>query len=178
VHAGKQYMKKNIFCILKDTEGSGSISQRYGSAGPDPHKNVTDPQHCLRVEKWNLRLTWTCTGWEACPAAPGRSGACSGARSNSSPVIKPKVIMLSKRVHFISWLQHGKNINSQTHKQCSGYVGYVFKPPGSASESAIYLYVSGSGFGSFHQQAKKWRKTLISTFLWLLYYFLFLKNDV
>jgi hypothetical protein len=25
--------------------GSGSISQRYGSADPDPHQNVMDPQH-------------------------------------------------------------------------------------------------------------------------------------
>jgi hypothetical protein len=25
--------------------GSGSVSQRYGSADPDPHQNVTDPQH-------------------------------------------------------------------------------------------------------------------------------------
>ncbi len=25
----------------------GSISQRHGSADPDPHKNVMDPQHCL-----------------------------------------------------------------------------------------------------------------------------------
>jgi hypothetical protein len=121
--------------------------------GTDPHQNVTDPQHCLRVEKLNLRLTWTCTGWEACPAAPGRSAACSGARSNSSPVVKPNVIMLSKRVHFMSWLQHGKNINSQIHKQCSGYVGYVFKPPGSVFRSVIYLYGSGSGSDpSFNKQ--------------------------
>ncbi len=27
-------------------EGSGSISQRHGSADPDPHQNVMDPQHC------------------------------------------------------------------------------------------------------------------------------------
>ncbi len=27
------------------TEGSGSISQRHGSADPDPHQNVMDPQH-------------------------------------------------------------------------------------------------------------------------------------
>jgi hypothetical protein len=27
--------------------GSGSISQRYGYGDPDPHQNVTDPQHCL-----------------------------------------------------------------------------------------------------------------------------------
>jgi hypothetical protein len=30
-------------------EGSGSesISQRHGSADPDPNKNVMDPQHCF-----------------------------------------------------------------------------------------------------------------------------------
>jgi hypothetical protein len=27
--------------------GSGSISQRHGSAVPDPHQNVMDPQHCF-----------------------------------------------------------------------------------------------------------------------------------
>jgi hypothetical protein len=26
--------------------GSRSVSQRYGSANPDPYQNVTDPQHC------------------------------------------------------------------------------------------------------------------------------------
>ena len=26
--------------------GSESISQRYGSGDPDPHQNITDPQHC------------------------------------------------------------------------------------------------------------------------------------
>jgi hypothetical protein len=25
---------------------SGSISQRHGSADPDPHRNVMDPEHC------------------------------------------------------------------------------------------------------------------------------------
>jgi hypothetical protein len=28
-------------------QGSGSISQMHGSADPDPHQNVMDPQHCL-----------------------------------------------------------------------------------------------------------------------------------
>ncbi len=28
--------------------GSGSISQRHGSADPDPHQNVIDPQHCKK----------------------------------------------------------------------------------------------------------------------------------
>ncbi len=27
--------------------GSGSISQRYVSGDPDPHQNVTGPQHCF-----------------------------------------------------------------------------------------------------------------------------------
>jgi hypothetical protein len=35
----------------------------------------------------------------------------------------------------------------------------------------------GSGSGSLHHQAKILRKTLISTVLWLLFDFLFLKND-
>jgi hypothetical protein len=28
-------------------EGSGSITLRHGSADPDPHQNVMDPEHCL-----------------------------------------------------------------------------------------------------------------------------------
>jgi len=30
-------------------EGSGSISQRHGSADPDPHQIVTDPEHWFLV---------------------------------------------------------------------------------------------------------------------------------
>jgi hypothetical protein len=30
-------------------KGVGSeVSQRYGSGDPDPHQNVTDPQHCKK----------------------------------------------------------------------------------------------------------------------------------
>jgi hypothetical protein len=54
-------MKKIFFASLKSLKkwvgsgvgsgsevrsGAGSISQRYGSENPDPHQNVTDPQHC------------------------------------------------------------------------------------------------------------------------------------
>jgi hypothetical protein len=28
--------------------GSGSICQRHGSADPDPHQNVMDPEHCQK----------------------------------------------------------------------------------------------------------------------------------
>jgi hypothetical protein len=34
---------------MKKGVGSVSISQRYGSGDPDPHENVTDPQHCLKL---------------------------------------------------------------------------------------------------------------------------------
>jgi hypothetical protein len=36
--------------------GSGSISQRYGSADPDPHQNAMDPQHCISFEIYALPL--------------------------------------------------------------------------------------------------------------------------
>jgi hypothetical protein len=39
----KKSMKKGVVSGV----GSGSVSQRYGSADPDPQQNVTDPQHCL-----------------------------------------------------------------------------------------------------------------------------------
>ena len=29
----------------RSESGSGSISQRHGSADPDPHQNVMDPEH-------------------------------------------------------------------------------------------------------------------------------------
>jgi hypothetical protein len=37
------------FKSLKKGIGSGSIIQRYGSADPDPHQNVTNPQHCSNL---------------------------------------------------------------------------------------------------------------------------------
>ncbi len=54
-----------------------------------------------------------------------------------------------------------------------GSVWHVFGPPGSINTR----YKSGSG-GSFYYQAKIVRKTLILAVLWLLYDFLFFKNDV
>ncbi len=63
-------------------------------------------------------------------------------------------------------------------KQCCGFGpdAYVFGPPGSGSASQ--RYGSGSGSRSFYHQAKIVRKTLIPTVLWLLFYFLSLKNYV
>jgi hypothetical protein len=52
----KKYKKIFFFAALKSMKkgvGFGSISQRYGSGDPDvdpdPHQNVTDPQHCLKA---------------------------------------------------------------------------------------------------------------------------------
>ncbi len=50
----KQNIKKNLnsdfYLIRIPGSASGSISQRHGSADPDPdadpHQNVMDPQHC------------------------------------------------------------------------------------------------------------------------------------
>jgi len=39
-------MKKGVGSGVGAGSGSESISQRYGSGDPDPHQNVTDPQHC------------------------------------------------------------------------------------------------------------------------------------
>jgi hypothetical protein len=44
----KKILKKYpILKSLKKGVRSGSVSQRYGSPDPDPHQNVTDPQHLL-----------------------------------------------------------------------------------------------------------------------------------
>ncbi len=57
VRCKKKNMKKIIFFAslislkkgVGSGVGSGSISQRYRSADPDLHQNVTDPQHCSKV---------------------------------------------------------------------------------------------------------------------------------
>jgi hypothetical protein len=41
----KKLCKKFVFCW--HLEGQSSISQRHGSADPDPPQNVMDPQHCF-----------------------------------------------------------------------------------------------------------------------------------
>jgi hypothetical protein len=53
----KKYERKRFFASLNSMKkgigpgvGSGSISQRYASGDPDPHQNVTDPQHCFVLD--------------------------------------------------------------------------------------------------------------------------------
>jgi hypothetical protein len=50
-------MKKNFALQINEERGIGSgvrsgyISQRYESGNPDPHHNVTDPQHWMQGTK-------------------------------------------------------------------------------------------------------------------------------
>ncbi len=36
--------------MKKEGSASGSISQRHGSADPDPHQNVMDPELCIYLK--------------------------------------------------------------------------------------------------------------------------------
>jgi hypothetical protein len=48
----KKKLFKKMFCILKVTEERSRIRywiRRSGSADPDPHQNVPDPQHWTLV---------------------------------------------------------------------------------------------------------------------------------
>jgi hypothetical protein len=49
--------------------GSGSVSQRYGSANPDPHQNVTDPLHWLHYKE-DLAVILIIA--KSLPSVPGR----------------------------------------------------------------------------------------------------------
>ncbi len=48
-------MKEKIVSLKSLKKGVGSISQKYVSTDPDPHQNVTDPQHCCEGETVTLR---------------------------------------------------------------------------------------------------------------------------
>jgi hypothetical protein len=46
----KKLRKKPNFCwhlesLLKKEQDTGSVNQQYGSADPDPYRNLTEPQH-------------------------------------------------------------------------------------------------------------------------------------
>ncbi len=49
--------------------GSGSINQRHGSADPDPHQNVMDPQYCFQGSR--------------SPPSPPSVNCCTGPPSSS-----------------------------------------------------------------------------------------------
>jgi hypothetical protein len=47
--------------------GSGSIIQRHGSADPDPHQNVMDPEHCFFLNETEFLQDKVYTGQSTVP---------------------------------------------------------------------------------------------------------------
>jgi hypothetical protein len=44
--------------------GSGSISQMHGSADPDPHQNVMDPEHWLKTLNLTVKMHEDNKNWK------------------------------------------------------------------------------------------------------------------
>ncbi len=45
--SNKQKFVGGILKVMTKRAGSGSVSQRYGSADPVTYQNITDPEHCI-----------------------------------------------------------------------------------------------------------------------------------
>ncbi len=160
---------------------SGSISQRYGSADPDP-------QHCFVAYRYPVPTSSWVRGWgrapSSCSPRPGRPSAIACRTASSPP--PPPTWRAAASSNPSLWRAPSC---SPSHRQLQWNAGekvfvqisvpdpdppnpQVFGPPRSGSISQRY------GSGSFYHQAKIVRKTLIPTALWLLLNFLSFKNDV
>ncbi len=76
----KIWRKKKYLFKVTEERGveSGSISQRYGPGGLDPHQHVTDHQHCIKVNSF-FSFCWQEERTSAAPAGdwsplPAREG--------------------------------------------------------------------------------------------------------
>jgi hypothetical protein len=87
--------------------GSGSISQRHGSADPDldPHQNVMDPQHCYiiynNLEIWDHLVDMLeYDGPDAGLRDPGEEGAqlCEVGPHRALHPLPPLVVLLQPEV--------------------------------------------------------------------------------
>jgi hypothetical protein len=123
----KKNMKKKFFwASLKSLKkgvgsgvGSGSVSQRYGSADPDPHRNITDPQHFSFVYRL---LSYLCNHLKseavsASSSSPRRSATDMRVILNSLAVRNIHSVngcgsSLSKRMRVILTSQAVRNIHS------------------------------------------------------------------
>ncbi len=106
-------------------EGSGSISQKHGSADPDLHQNVMDPQHRLPVinrlnnkGKWSLLITgggfWSQTDC-------GRQVSSSVSGSSASSDKKGKGQIISRLVPTSDRQGFGSAFIQPEHRSGSGY---------------------------------------------------------
>jgi hypothetical protein len=70
--ASLKSLKKGVGSGVESGSGAGSISHRYRSEDPDPHQNVTDPQHWLRdIDGWIIK---TCLKLMAMSTLISRNG--------------------------------------------------------------------------------------------------------
>jgi hypothetical protein len=64
--------------------GSGSISQRHGTADPDPYQNVMDPQHCL----WLMDPDPEPGGKKTCGSGGSESGTLDAAHAQNCRLLE------------------------------------------------------------------------------------------
>jgi hypothetical protein len=115
--------------IAGSESGSGSISQRHGTADPDLHQNVMDPERCFVY--WYLagpRAGDTCLSW-ACPGRsrgggagpPGTapsSGRASGSRYCPAPASSHAPAHQGQQGYF--WQGFGSRFNQVSGSSGSG----------------------------------------------------------
>ncbi len=137
--------------------GSGSISQRHGSADLDPPQNVMDPQPGLRIRIHFIRIRIQLFRLNTDPD-PIRIRIPSGSNTDPDPIffISKTTIYLSLGLHkespsYRRSLQLSKaaiqHFKTWTFQKNSTFVGH-FCPPGSGSGFRIRIRIriqSGSG---------------------------------
>jgi hypothetical protein len=101
-------------------EGSGSISQRHGSADPDPHQNVMDPQH-----RYNL--------FRLCGTAVWCAGRWSGSHAVTSQLTcRPRISLNSGKRRFLS-------SRSPMNFKCNFIINLKIKEPSRPKRSMVWL---------------------------------------
>ncbi len=121
-----------------------------------------------------MSLEWLTRGWG--DVSPSTGGPFWGSRPTQLGHSTPAP---DQRSDLQTYKGGIRNYRMRSIRCCrSGSAG--FGPSGSASGSVSHKYGSGieSDSGSFHQEAKIVRKTLISTVLWLIYDFYRLRITV
>jgi hypothetical protein len=68
--------------------GSGSISQRHGSADPDPYQNVMDPKHWFyTLEKALVKKSSVSASCSVCSSSFSSEGVAAAAAEEVKPIL-------------------------------------------------------------------------------------------
>jgi hypothetical protein len=181
--------------------GSRSISQRHGSADPDPHQNVTGPEHCLSVRFFSVDGVLLArfffidkvlskvffSGERALLARLSVDGLLLLMRFSVEGVpVDPALLIIVAGVLSVELFTDIRSIHSGWSGSFRLLLSSVPDPdphvfpnvfwlPGSGSISQRY----GSGSGYFYHHAKTVRKKNLDSYCFVTYYgLLSLKNDV